>query len=389
MTRFVHTADWQIGKPYGSVAEPGKRALLQEARIQAIERLGEVAAEADAAFIVVAGDLFDSATVPSATVSKTLAAIGALARPVYVIPGNHDHGGAGGIWGQAYFQREHDALAPNLHVLLEAEPVVLDTAVLLPCPLLRRHASDDPAAWLARLEGQWEGFGDLPRIVLAHGSVQDFTGAVSDEEEDLYTSVPNRLHLERMPMADIDYIALGDWHGTLQVGPKAWYAGAHEQDRFPRGPEYTSGQCLVVTAERGAPPGVRAAVTGAVRWHQLSHEFVGEDPVSAFKQAMAQLLGGRVERDLLELRLSGALGFADHDRLQDELSVWTNRLIRLKLKDTTTYAPTAEEIDALANRAEDPLIAQVAQALLAEGAGEGREADVARHALRELHRLAG
>lgn len=387
-TIFVHTADWQIGKPYARVVDPGKRALLQDARIRAIDRIGQVAEDEQAAFIVVAGDLFDSSTVPSATVSKALSAIGALGRPVYVIPGNHDHGGTGGIWEQPYLRREQEALAPNLEVLLDPEPRVLESAVLLPCPLQRRHASDDPAAWLSGLDGRWQDFGDRPRIVLAHGSVQDFTAPADDEEDDLHASAPNRLRLERMPQDDIDYIALGDWHATRQVGAKAWYAGAHEQDRFPRGADYVSGQSLVVSVHRGAAPEVREVRTGAIRWHQLTHEFVGEAPIPAFEQAMEQLLGGRVDRDLLELQLSGALGFADRDRLDEQLDVWSNRLIRLKLKDTTTSAPTREEIDALARRSADPLIAQVATALLEESQSGGRGGEVARHALRELYRLA-
>jgi DNA repair exonuclease SbcCD nuclease subunit len=388
MTTFLHTADWQIGKPYARVEDPNKRALLQEERIRAVERLGQVARDQGAQFIVIAGDLFDSATVPSATVSKALSAIGALQLPVYVIPGNHDHGGAGGIWEQAYFRREHEALAQNLHIMLACEPVVLGSVVLLPCPLLRRHASDDPAAWLAGLDDQWDTFGDLPRIVLAHGSVQDFAAALTDGEEDLYASAPNRLQLERLPLEQIDYIALGDWHGTKQVGPKAWYSGAHEQDRFPRGEAYCSGNSLVVSVRRGGLPAVSTVVTGAVSWHQLSHEFVGDNPVSAFEQTMQQLFAGRVDRDLLELQVSGALGFADRDRLDQLLELWSNRLIRLKLRDQTSYAPTSEEIDALAQRSEDPLTAQVATALLAESQGAGDPAAVARYALRELYQLA-
>ena len=36
----------------------------------------------------------------------------------------------------------------------------------------------------------------------------------------------------RAETANLDYLALGDWHGTLEVAPRTWYAGAPEPDRF-------------------------------------------------------------------------------------------------------------------------------------------------------------
>ena len=29
-----------------------------------------------------------------------------------------------------------------------------------------------------------------------------------------------------MPLSEIDYVALGDWHGMVQAGEKAWYSGS-------------------------------------------------------------------------------------------------------------------------------------------------------------------
>ena len=43
MVRFLHSADWQIGKPYARVPDPEKRARLKQVRFEAIARLGAVA----------------------------------------------------------------------------------------------------------------------------------------------------------------------------------------------------------------------------------------------------------------------------------------------------------------------------------------------------------
>src|ERR1700722_10587335 len=95
--RFIHTADWQPGKPFAGIEDPQKRALVQQERIEVIWRIGEVARKHQAQFVLIAGDLFDSSTASKATVSAACSAIGQLEIPVLAIPGNHDHGGPGGL----------------------------------------------------------------------------------------------------------------------------------------------------------------------------------------------------------------------------------------------------------------------------------------------------
>ncbi len=58
--KFIHTSDWQIGAPFARIDDPHKRALVRQARVDVIKRVGAVVHENGAAFVVVAGDLFDS-----------------------------------------------------------------------------------------------------------------------------------------------------------------------------------------------------------------------------------------------------------------------------------------------------------------------------------------
>ena len=78
--KFIHTADWQIGKPFAGIGDAHKRSLVQQERIEAIKRIGGVAQEHDAAFVLVAGDLFDSPSADKATVSAACSAIGQISR---------------------------------------------------------------------------------------------------------------------------------------------------------------------------------------------------------------------------------------------------------------------------------------------------------------------
>ena len=380
---FLHTADWQLGRPFASVRDESKRHRLQQERLQVIQRMVGMVKECDPSFVLVAGDLFDSSQATKATVSSACAAIGKMGVPVLVIPGNHDHAGAGTIWEQDFFKREQQDLAPNLRILLRPEPVILDHAIIFPAPLLRRHEAGDPTLWIRAAASDPDLPPDLPRIVLAHGSVQDF-GSMPDDEDGAAGGA-NRIDLPRLPEGDLDYIALGDWHGTRAAGPKAWYSGTPETDRFPRGEGYDSGNILKVTATRGKAPQVEALRSGRFVWKEIARRFSDDASLDLFSRELDELIGTRGDEHLLLLSLEGSLGIAAAGKLEQLLESWDSRLLRLKLNHRVTIAPTEDEIAALTRRGEDPLIATVATRLVTEAGGDGEDAAIARLALRELH----
>jgi len=383
MTRFIHTADWQLGKPFAGVEDDDKRASLREERLAVLKRIGERARAHQAEFVVVAGDLFDSPSATLSVVSAACRAIGAMQIPVFAIPGNHDHGGPGSLWDQDFFRREREQLAPNLTVLLTPEPVELETAVLFPCPLLRRRESADPTAWLRSMTGLDTRYGDKPRIVLAHGSVHGF-GALPDDEES-NAGITNYLDLSRLDEQPFDYVALGDWHGTKPISAKAWYAGTPELDRFVKGEDHDPGNILAVEASRGQNPEVQRLKTAAIGWHELGFHFTGDAGVGLLEARVDDTNGNWADRNLLWLHLSGALGFDAANRLEQLLESWKARLLRLKLDNQTTLAPSAAELDDLARRPGDPLISRVAARLIEDLEDPGETGAIARAALRELH----
>lgn len=379
--KFVHTADLQLAKPYGGIQDETKRVLLQEKRLEVIEKIGKLANENNAAFIVIAGDMFDSSTPTKFVVSKTCSLIGAIKLPVYVIPGNHDNGGKGGIWDQPFFLKEKESLAPNLNVLLEQVPVELEDTILFPCPLLRRHESADLTAWLRNID--MSGFPvHKPRIILAHGTTQDFSsGSTLDEE---YT-VANFVDLARLPESEYDYIALGDWHGTKKVGNKAWYAGTPEIDRFIKGDENKPGHVLLVEVARNNEPKVEQIRTTEIDWYEMQFEFLDENSLAVFESEINQLIGTSVSSHLLKLVLTGHLGLADFTKLESRIEVLESRLIRIKLDNKVTITPTKEELETLKSRTDDPLISSVAEKLFNEITLGSENAEVAKVALRELY----
>jgi DNA repair exonuclease SbcCD nuclease subunit len=380
-TTFLHTADWQVGKPFARVSDDSKRHRLQQERLECLKRIGSAAKEHGVSFVVVAGDLFDSPSPTKATVSAACGAVGSMGVPVLVIPGNHDCGGPGSLWEQDFFMREQQQLAPNLRVLLSPEPVVLADAVIFPAPLMRRHEMADPTAWIRGAFNEATFPAGLPRIVLAHGSIQGF-GAAQDDEDDA-PAAANLVDLGRLPDVEIDYIALGDWHGAKQVGPKAWYCGTPEIDRFPKGAGNEPGHILKVTVGRGGNPQVEKLTSGRFHWNDLEFRFSEDASLEPFAAMLDEVIGNQGMDNMLLLGLEGSLGIEASRRLETLLEAMEARLLRLKLNYQVSIAPTPEEIEALTHRADDPLVASVACKLVAMT--EGDDAEIARLALRELH----
>ena len=73
--RLIHTSDWQIGKVFRFV-DNATMGLLQEARLRAITRLGELAGEKGAQHILVAGDVYDMQALSPRSLNQ-------LTRPIF------------------------------------------------------------------------------------------------------------------------------------------------------------------------------------------------------------------------------------------------------------------------------------------------------------------
>ncbi|MGC6483018.1 MAG: metallophosphoesterase family protein [Synechococcus sp.] len=387
MPRLLHTADWQIGKPYRWIDNPERRSRLQRARIDAVERLIELSQQRAVDAIVVAGDLFDSSAVDRSLVMEVLELIGSITTPVLVIPGNHDHGGAGGLWRRSDVQEDIHQRATNLQLLHQPEPFGIAGFTVLPCPLRRQHETVSPGAWLDTLD--WNNLdATQARVVLAHGSIQGFSAMDYDH------STPaecNHLHPSRWNSEAYDYLALGDWHALKPVPPKGWYAGTPEPDRFSTHAEEQRGQVLIADVERGQTPVVETVTTATMRWHNERIQLRSSHDLERLQQRITTLTNRRVGRDLLRLEIDGQLGLEDHQLLEQILDQLRTRLLHLRVRGQCHRRPETAELSKLLNRADAPLMGSIArqlqQALSQTPADQPNQIALLETALCELHRL--
>lgn len=326
--RFVHTADWQLGKQFANI--PGDAgAALRNRRIETVRAVGELAAEREADAVLVAGDAFDANAVADRTLIQMLDALKAFAGDWMFIPGNHDPALADSVWTRL----DHLGRPGNVHLALEPEkplPLGEGRACVLPAVLRRRHEIDDLTAWF---DGAGTPAGAI-RVGLAHGSIQEFLPVASES--------PNPVAAGRAQAARLDYLALGDWHGTLKVDDRTWYSGTPETDRFQsRDP----GNVLVVTIpEPGAPPEVEKVRTGHFTWRHETAEVRDTDDVDALDRTIAEL-GPDPGRILLRLGLAGAIDLGARARLFERVERWGALLHHLHIEDRLMNVPSDDDLD--------------------------------------------
>jgi DNA repair exonuclease SbcCD nuclease subunit len=362
--RFIHTADWQLGKPFASFPAE-TRSVLDHARFEAIDAIGRAATAHGAAHVLVAGDVFDTEHPAERTIGQAVQAMAAHPCHWWLLPGNHDSARNGGLWDRVDRWSGRFAQA-RITCLLEAVPHELEPgAWLLPAPLLHRHNLDDPTEAFDRMETP---AGAL-RIGLAHGSIRDF-GSRGEAN--------NLLPPDRARRSALDYLALGDWHGALQVDERTWYAGTPEPDRFERD---DPGQCLAVTLSPGAPPQVERVRTGRFQW--LQRDWRVDSAADLLAETARLLAAADPGNALLRLTLSGMVTMADRlairDALVDDLA---HRLRHLDLREGGLVAsPTPED---LATLQREGMLGRAAALLHERIEGGGSDAPLARRALERL-----
>ena len=102
MTKFIHTADWQIGMTRHFLT-PEAQARFTAARIDAIRSIVTLANERNCDFILVCGDVFESNRLNRQVVVRALDALATSSVPVYLLPGNHDSLEPGSVYTSPTF----------------------------------------------------------------------------------------------------------------------------------------------------------------------------------------------------------------------------------------------------------------------------------------------
>lgn len=321
--RFIHTADWQLGLKLNFIpGEAGARA--RSCRYETVRRIAELAHERQADAVVVAGDVLDDNAVGPDTLQQASDAMATFAPiPLLLLPGNHDAATADSAL-------ERLGTGEHVTVMADAAPITVGDTTFHPCPVKRRLQSGNLTAQLPE-RADADGF----RVAVAHG------GAIQFERD---TELPAAVDVSQVLQKGFDFLALGDWHGTLPLNARAWYSGTPEPTRFK---EQNPGNVLVVDLpEPGAEPVVETVPVARTRWIQREQQFHQDEDFTAFRDWLETL----PERawTLLALSLSGTLSLSARAELDACLENLAGRLLHLRIeRNEVLDAPTEDDLATL------------------------------------------
>ena len=375
MTRFIHTADWQLGMTQHFLSPEAQGRFAQD-RIDAIRRIGEIARAQAAQFVVVCGDVFESNQVERQTVVRALDAIETISVPVYLLPGNHDPLDAVSVFRSASFEARRP---DNLFVLTSSEPVVppgCPNVEIIAAPWSSKRPLCDLVEHACRELSPATGApGGVTRICVAHGGVDSLAPERGD---------PALIRLERaeaaLREARIHYLALGDRHSVTQVGGtgRIWYSGAPVATDYR---EVRPGFALCVELGDGPdpPPCVEECPVGSWRFIERHFALDSDDDISA----LAAWLDADPdkERAIVRLALVGSLtlrGQAMLDSILDgsrdgfaSLEIWQRHSELVVLPDTLDRDGLA--LSGYAQRTWDALVSAAGSAAESTGSQSARD----------------
>ncbi len=334
MFTFIHAADFHLDSAFGALPAKQAAARRRESR-ELVERLAAYVEEHHIDAVLLAGDLFDSASVYRETGEQLAAVLGRMPARVFIAPGNHDWYGPGSPWTRIDW--------PENVVVFREDHV---TAVEVPDwnAVFYGAAFTGPERRTSFLKGFTAPQDGRVHIGILHGE--------PETREPRYAPVGR----EEIAASNLHYLAMGHVHKRsepMRIGGTvcAW-------------PGCIEGRGFDELGEKGFYEGT-VADDGAVevtfvpfarhRYVCLEVDVTGQEPRAAVEAA----LPAHTEQDLFRILLTGETGEqgVDAEALREALS---SRFYALELRDHTIMS------EALWSRAgEDSLRGMFLRELLA------------------------
>lgn len=297
--RFLHTSDWQLGMTRHFLTGEAQ-ARFGEARIDAIATMARIVDEHACAFVVVAGDVFETNQPDARTLTRALDRLRAFDVPVYLLPGNHDPDDASSIYRDPTFTRY---CPDHVEVLTDMQPrTPVDGIEVVGGPWRSKAPARDLVADACEVPAT---SGRL-RVVVGHGSMPDVSGAFAQ---------PGAIDLARVTKAidagHVDYVALGDRHSVTNVGAtgRVWFSGAPEPTNYR---ERDAGAALVVRLKPHEID-VKRVQVGTWQFHHIDHAVDHGADLDRLEAALDAI--DDASRAIVKISLTGTLDLRQAARL--------------------------------------------------------------------------
>lgn len=368
LVKFIHTADWHLGMRR-SYMDVESQARYSQDSFEAIRKIGVIAKEEGAQFVVVCGDVFDTNFVDRKTVARALEAMSAAQVPFYILPGNHDPMDPSSVYLGHPFQENKPS---NVNVISDSHPISLGPdVVLIGAPWMSKRPLSDI---LNEACASLEAVPGVTHIVLGHGGVSVLP---LNRDDPAMVNIPALETL--IQQGAVHYVAMGDRHSIMNLGSsgRIWYSGSHLATDFG---EECPGHVLLIDIDNGC----KVEKKKLTNWQFIKKDFaLNEDADLAMVDSFFQSLEEK-ERAAVRLSLRGAISLRGKTDLDEMMARYSDLFAYIECSEVDmTVAMDPEQLrDGLGGYAQ----AAVDQ-LIEMSQTKGEEAGKARDALLLLLRL--
>jgi len=331
--RFIHSSDWQLGMTRAFLSDEASARFSQD-RISAIAKLGALATEHKAEFIIVAGDVFESNQLSKQTLARALDALEALPVPIFLLPGNHDPLDGASIFLTKAFQSANN----HIIVLREMQPVAVPNSPgveIVGAPWRTKHPNSDLCNDLMQTLEPVTG---VVRIAVAHGQVDKLSPDPTRPEVIELAGVEQAIKDKKL-----HYLGLGDRHSVTDVGNtgRVWYSGAPVATAFD---EVDANQALLVEIDTSDTCVVERLRVGTWSFVAAQRALNGPDDLVGFEKWLSDM--SNKECTAVKVGFEGSINLATAAALDGLMETKAELFASLNRRERTTdLAVVPDEFD--------------------------------------------
>jgi DNA repair exonuclease SbcCD nuclease subunit len=276
MFTFIHAADLHLDTPFAGIGKLSSRvsAALQDASLEAFDGLIELTLQEDAAFLLLAGDLYDGVQRgirAQRRFEQGLRRLDARGIATFIVHGNHDP-----LGGWSAIREWPDRVTVFGSDAAQAVPVVRDGVTIATVHGLshdRPQVTENLARRFRRTEAAGLHVGLLHANVGSHAEHAPYSPCSVDD----------------LAATGLDYWALGHVHRRQILARQPWvvYPG-NLQGRHPGPGERGAKGALVVTVEGGQVQEPRFEALDRIRFESLSIDTAAFEDVASLMRTLQQ-----------------------------------------------------------------------------------------------------
>ncbi|MHB8191615.1 MAG: metallophosphoesterase family protein [Ferrimicrobium sp.] len=372
--RFIHTSDWQLGMTRAFLSTESQSRYADD-QISAIRTLADLANTRSCAFVVVAGDVFDSPQPTERTRLRTIDALGAFRIPVYLLPGNHDPDSPASLWSTSDLLTR---LPDNVTLIRNSKPINVPgvPVEIVGAPWIsRRPDTDLVAAALSALDPSPPS---IQRILIGHGTTDSLSPDPSDRAVISLAAIQDAL-----TRGLIHYVALGDRHSQTQIGStnRLWYSGAPVATSYS---ETDPNHALIVEIDDDR---VTVDSVDIGSWSFQIHTFHvnSAQDVASVGTALAAL--GNKDRTVLKLGFTGTVSLEVYSQLEEILMANEHLFAALERSQRRSDLVVVPNTNDFSDLETSGFLYSATQELMEQATSDSPEANESLDALLLLRRL--